>query len=248
MALDVWGFGPQTLHVVLTLFLWLSPLSAQQYTKNALSTAQSSTNPCADDAGKATRCVPDFVNAAFSKEVVASSTCGSPPSRYCKSSADPSGQIRRNCFICDANHAKRRHPASYLTDLNNPSNLTCWMSEPFVQYPQNVTLKLSLTKKYELTYISLQFCSARPDSMGIFKSVDYGKTWVPFQYYSSSCQEMYGKSPPRRRHQGQRAGGAVLGGLQQPGPPSPGPGWPSAPWRGAPPPTTSTTAPCCRTG
>lgn len=42
---------------------------------------------------------------------------------------------------------------------------------------------------------SLQFCSARPHSMAIYKSVDYGKTWIPFQYYSNDCKKMYGKSP-----------------------------------------------------
>lgn len=194
-----WGpwRGTKSVVVVLTLFMLWRPsalVSAQQY-RNMFAVQQAPPDPCFDDNSKPKRCIPDFVNAAFSKEVVASSTCGSPPSRYCKSSTDQSGQIKRNCFICDANHAKRRHPAAYLTDLNNPNNLTCWMSEPFVQYPQNVTLKLSLNKKYELTYISLQFCSARPDSMGIYKSVDYGKTWVPFQYYSSDCKKMYSKSP-----------------------------------------------------
>lgn len=31
--------------------------------------------------------------------------------------------------------------------------------------------------------------------MAIYKSVDYGKTWTPFQYYSNDCQKMYNKSP-----------------------------------------------------
>jgi netrin receptor unc-5 len=176
------------------VLLVLSPVLGQAQYRNMFAAQQAPPDPCYDESGKPTRCIPDFVNAAFSKEVVASSTCGSPPSRYCKSSMD-GGQIKRNCFICDASNPKRRHPPAYLTDLNNPNNLTCWMSEPFVQYPQNVTLKLNLNKKYELTYISLQFCSARPDSMAIFKSVDYGKTWIPFQYYSSDCKKMYRKSP-----------------------------------------------------
>jgi len=65
-------------------------------------------------------------------------------------------------------------------------------------YQDNVTLVLSLDKTYELTYISLQFCSRRfkPDSMAIYKSVDYGNTWQAFQFYSSSCRKDYGK-PPR---------------------------------------------------
>ncbi|KAH3869342.1 hypothetical protein DPMN_032505 [Dreissena polymorpha] len=150
-------------------------------------------DPCYDEVDKPKRCIPDFINAAFGVDVKASSTCGSPPSRYCTSNTDKDGSIIRNCFICDANHAKRQHPPAYLTDLNNPNNLTCWISEPFVQFPHNVTLTLSLGKKFELTYVSLQFCSARPDSMAIYKSTDYGKTWVPFQYYSSNCKKMYGK-------------------------------------------------------
>jgi netrin receptor unc-5 len=31
--------------------------------------------------------------------------------------------------------------------------------------------------------------------MAIYKSMDYGKTWVPFQFYSSQCKKMYSKSP-----------------------------------------------------
>jgi netrin receptor unc-5 len=81
-----------------------------------------------------------------------------------------------------------------LTDLNNPNNLTCWISDAFQDPDENVTLTLSLGKKYELTYISLQFCSPKPDSLAIYKSMDYGETWHPFQYYSSQCRKIYGRS------------------------------------------------------
>lgn len=61
--------------------------------------------------------------------------------------------------------------------------------------PDNVSLTLSLGKKYELTYVSLQFCPStpKPDSIAIFKSMDYGKTWQPFQFYSSQCRRVYGR-------------------------------------------------------
>lgn len=118
--------------------------------------------------------------------------------RYCE---PMSGKSEQGCHVCDVSQPRQSHPASFLTDLNNPNNLTCWRSEPMQPHPQgyqdNVTLVLSLEKTYELTYISLQFCSRRfkPDSMAIYKSVDYGNTWQAFQFYSSSCRKDYGKQP-----------------------------------------------------
>ncbi|XP_072044418.1 netrin-1-like isoform X2 [Amphiura filiformis] len=153
---------------------------------------QNQPDPCYDIDGNPRRCVPDFVNAAFGMPVIASSTCGTPPSRFCALSSGADGERQRNCFVCDASQPKRRHPPDYLTDLHNPNNLTCWQSEPFTTSPHNVTLQLALGKKFELTYISAEFCSLRPDSMAIYKSQDYGKTWQPYQYYSSQCRKMYG--------------------------------------------------------
>lgn len=154
-------------------------------------------DPCYDE-DRPRRCMPDFVNAAFERNVIASSTCGlGGPTRYCEPSQDGNGQ----CHVCDDSVPRRRFPASYLTDLNNPNNVTCWRSEPLVSAqnfnapPDNVTLTLSLGKKYELTYVSLQFCprAAKPDSIAIYKSTDYGKTWQPFQFYSSLCRKVYGR-------------------------------------------------------
>nr|AMY99569.1 netrin [Terebratalia transversa] len=156
---------------------------------------QAPPDPCLNEMGYDIQCVPDFVNAAFGKNVIASSTCGTPANRYCTSSTDNYGKIVRNCEICDANNPKRNHRAAYLTDLNNPNNVSCWISQPYIQYPKNVTLTLSLGKKFELTYISLQFCSSRPQSMALYKSMDYGRTWIPFQFYSSTCKKMFHKSP-----------------------------------------------------
>nr|CAD7608999.1 unnamed protein product [Timema genevievae] len=162
---------------------------------------QNPMDPCYDE-HRPKRCIPDFVNAAFGNPVEASSTCGtSVPVRYCDM-VDPSGGVPGACHVCDDTLLKRRHPASFLTDLNNPNNVTCWRSEPIVTLPSsphappdNVTLTLSLGKKYELTYVSLQFCprGAKPDSIAIYKSMDYGKTWQAFQFYSGQCRKVYGR-------------------------------------------------------
>ena len=115
--------------------------------------------------------------------------------RFCMMTEDSHGVMRDNCETCDAKEWTKSHPASLLTDLNNSQNMTCWISEPSIDYPHNVTLTLSLGKKFELTYVSLQFCNRFADSMAIYKSVNRGKTWVPFQFYSTQCKTMYGRDP-----------------------------------------------------
>nr|AVK72273.1 netrin [Xenoturbella bocki] len=183
-----------SIHFVLHLVIFSSVVVCNSFGQlNVFAAQQNPPDPCYNEEDESVRCIPDFVNAAFGREVVGSSTCGVPPNRYCVlSRPDPNVEVQRSCHICDANSPKRRHPASHLTDLNNPNNLTCWISE-YVQHPQNVTLTLSLGKKFELTYVSLQFCSPRPDSMSVFKSMDFGRTWMPFQYYSAQCRRMYNR-------------------------------------------------------
>ncbi|CAH0398931.1 unnamed protein product [Chilo suppressalis] len=164
----------------------------------ALALAASPPDPCYED-GHPRRCIPDFVNAAFGAPVVASSVCGRrSPERLC----DPPGDQPPDtaCHVCDTARPDRRQPPQHLTDLNNPNDVTCWRSSalPTASYdspPDNVSLTLSLGKKYELTYVSLQFCpkAARPDSVAIYKSADYGVTWQPFQFYSSQCRRVYGR-------------------------------------------------------
>uniref|UniRef100_A0AC34QHP3 Netrin-1 n=1 Tax=Panagrolaimus sp. JU765 TaxID=591449 RepID=A0AC34QHP3_9BILA len=165
-------------------------------------------DPCYDSAGRPVRCVPDFINAAFGKPVIASSTCGMrSPSKFCTVKENELGLLEETCETCDARDFSKAHPASLLTDLNNSQNLTCWVSEPSNEYPHNVTLTLSLGKKFELTYVSLQFCNRLADSMAIYKSVNGGKTWIPFQFYSTQCKSMYGREPEAQigRHNEQEA-------------------------------------------
>ncbi|XP_075949707.1 netrin 2 isoform X2 [Anarhichas minor] len=161
---------------------------------NPFAGQQTPPDPCYDDTGAARRCIPEFINAAFGKDVMVSSVCGRPASRSCSvvERSDDRPSVR-TCQICDAADPRRAHPASYLTDLNSAHNLTCWQSENLNTSPHNVTLTLSLSKKFEITYVSLQFCSPRPESLAIYKSMDYGKTWVPYQFYSSQCRRMYNR-------------------------------------------------------
>jgi hypothetical protein len=94
------------------------------------------------------------------------------------------------CHVCDA---QRPRPPTWMTDLNNPSNLTCWESDPLASDSVNVTLTLRLGKRFELTYVSLTFCGQKPDSLAILKSTDFGRTWQPFHFYSSHCKKVYSR-------------------------------------------------------
>ncbi|KAK1164947.1 netrin-3-like [Acipenser oxyrinchus oxyrinchus] len=177
---------------------WRLPLSvcllaAVAQALNPFVAQQSQPDPCYEENGAARRCIPEFINAAFGKEVQVSSTCGRPASRSCSIMEREERPAVRSCQVCDASEPRRAHPASYLTDLNSAHNLTCWQSENFHHSPQNVTLTLSLGKKFEITYVSLQFCSPRPESLAIYKSMDYGRNWTPYQFYSSQCRKMYNR-------------------------------------------------------
>lgn len=181
--------------ILIYFFIQCNAGSSDAYLK--MFASQPPTDPCYDE-DRPRRCIPEFVNAAFGQPIIASSTCGlKEPIRYCDL-GDPNGI---SCHICDAAYPKKSFPPSALTDLNNPNNVSCWRSQPVpAPYglnapPDNVTLTLSLGKKYELTYVSLQFCpkTIKPDSIAIYKSADYGKTWLPFQFYSSQCRKVYGR-------------------------------------------------------
>ncbi|KAJ8877019.1 hypothetical protein PR048_021471 [Dryococelus australis] len=79
-------------------------------------------------------------------------------------------------------------PTRHLTDLNNSNNVTCWRS--YAPDGDNVTLTLSLGKRFEVTYVSLQVCpgSPPPDSLAILKSADEGRSWRAYQLYAGDCR------------------------------------------------------------
>ena len=179
-------------------------------------------DPCYDRlTGVAQRCIPAFENVAYGKQVTASSTCGQTPMTYCTQPSSLNGagggqalsfrssasspfdqqqqqQQQQQCGVCDKANVQS---ASHLTDMEATTNATCWVSAPVYDPTQtaNVSLHIAFGKKYELTYISMQFCTGiKPDSLSILKSMDYGKTWVPFQFYSSECKRVFGR-PVRAR-------------------------------------------------
>ena len=91
------------------------------------------TDNCYDEYGNARFCEPEFENVALERPVQVSSECGAPATRFCTTYLNERNDQVRNCHICDQQHPKNRHPAAYLTDLNNPTSPTCWVSAPIGQ-------------------------------------------------------------------------------------------------------------------
>ena len=149
---------------------------------------------CNDPFDRPVRCMPEFENAAFNKIVKSNNTCGSPPSEFCVQTTVTSP--KKECELCSANDTRYKHPSIYITDIKEDQNFTWWQSDTLLNNPERkiVTLTLELEKSYDVTYIRIRFRSPRPESMAIYKrtSSDPSAPWVPYQYFSASCNKTFG--------------------------------------------------------
>ncbi|XP_069465378.1 laminin subunit gamma-3 [Ambystoma mexicanum] len=149
---------------------------------------------CYDQAGAPQYCLPGFENAAFLRQLLVTNTCGSPPEEYCLQTGSRGASTP--CHRCDAGHPSLHHNASALTDLHSDEAPTWWQSQSMalgVQYPHSVNITLHLGKSHEITYVRLKFHTSRPESFAIYKRSRADGPWVPYQYYSATCQKTYGK-------------------------------------------------------
>lgn len=141
-------------------------------------------------------CQPPFENIAFQKDIEASNTCGQErPESYCVQTG--ASGATQTCGVCDSKDPTTTHDSRLLTDFNNINKITWWQSQSMldgeVQSPNSINLTLHLGKAFEITYVRLRFHSPRPESFAIYKKTcgDQNCPWIPYQYYSGSCDMTY---------------------------------------------------------
>ncbi|XP_042696582.1 netrin-G1 isoform X2 [Chrysemys picta bellii] len=120
-------------------------------------------------------------------------TCGDPPETFC---AMGNPYMCNN--ECDATTNELAHPPELMFDLEGRHPSTFWQSTTWKDYPKplQVNITLSWNKTIELTdNIVITFESGRPDQMILEKSLDYGRTWQPYQYYATDCLDAFHMDP-----------------------------------------------------
>ncbi|KAK1794868.1 hypothetical protein P4O66_010069 [Electrophorus voltai] len=99
---------------------------------------------------------------------------------------------------CDAGTEELAHPPELMFDFEGRNPTTFWQSTSWRKYPKPlvVNITLSWNKTIELTDdIVITFESGRPEQMVLEKSLDYGRTWQPYQFYATDCLDAFTMEP-----------------------------------------------------
>uniref|UniRef100_A0A672MXZ0 Laminin, alpha 5 n=1 Tax=Sinocyclocheilus grahami TaxID=75366 RepID=A0A672MXZ0_SINGR len=150
---------------------------------------------------------PPYFNLAEGTKITATATCGVDENEqpiqdlYCKLvggpvSGDPSQTIQgQYCDICTSKDTNRAHP------INNAIDGTerWWQSPPLSRSAKynTVNVTLDLGQLFHVAYVLIKFAnSPRPDLWVLEHSIDFGKTYKPWQFFASSkrdCIERFGQ-------------------------------------------------------
>ncbi|XP_056396471.1 netrin-G2 [Hyla sarda] len=122
-------------------------------------------------------------------------TCGDPAEYFC---------THENPYLCsdecDASTPDLAHPPSHMVDKDEEGLATYWQSVTWKRYPEPLVANITMSwnKTIELTDdIVVTFEYGRPTAMMLEKSLDYGRTWHPYQYYADDCIEAFGMTPKK---------------------------------------------------
>uniref|UniRef100_A0A4W6G0T1 Laminin, alpha 5 n=2 Tax=Percomorphaceae TaxID=1489872 RepID=A0A4W6G0T1_LATCA len=150
---------------------------------------------------------PPYFNLAEGTKITATATCGEDDTGrtvhdlYCKLvggpvSGDPSQTIQgQYCDICSQGDSDRAHPITNAIDGTE----RWWQSPPLSRSTEynEVNVTLDLGQLFHVAYVLIKFAnSPRPDLWVLERSIDFGQTYRPWQYFASSkrdCIERFGQ-------------------------------------------------------
>jgi len=131
---------------------------------------------CDNSAG----CFPPTGNIALFRNISTSSTCGENGTTFFAPFGAGSGMQ-----ICSADNPAVAYPAS---NINDNDTTTAWQSDTGVT---NVTVQLDLEGPMLFESMTIIWSTPRPTAMIIERSSDFGDSWVPYRYYSTSCENFF---------------------------------------------------------
>ncbi|KAM6217519.1 laminin subunit alpha-3-like [Rhynchocyon petersi] len=150
---------------------------------------------------------PPYFNLAAAARIWATATCGERepgggrPELYCKLVGGPTAERHGHtiqgqfCDYCNSKEPRRAHPVTNAIDGTE----RWWQSPPLssgAQYNQ-VNVTLDLGQLFHVAYVLIKFAnSPRPDLWVLERSVDFGSTYLPWQYFAHSkldCWEQFGQ-------------------------------------------------------
>ncbi|KAF4024914.1 hypothetical protein G4228_016858 [Cervus hanglu yarkandensis] len=156
---------------------------------------------------------PPYFNLAEAARIWATATCGERepggarprPELYCKLVGGPtapgSGHTIQGqfCDYCNSEDPRKAHPVTNAIDGSE----RWWQSPPLssgMQY-NKVNVTLDLGQLFQVAYVLIKFAnSPRPDLWVLERSVDFGSTYSPWQYFAHSkvdCLEQFGQEANR---------------------------------------------------
>ncbi|XP_043921292.1 laminin subunit alpha-3 isoform X3 [Protopterus annectens] len=155
---------------------------------------------------------PPYFNLAERAQIRATATCGEDetgrpwPELYCKLVGGPAAGFAsytiqgQFCDHCNSSIPSKSHPISYAIDGTE----RWWQSPPLsrgLQYNE-VNVTLDLGQLFHVAYVLIKFAnSPRPDLWALERSVDFGRTYEPWQYFANlkrDCLEVFRKRPEAR--------------------------------------------------
>uniref|UniRef100_A0A8C5SYR3 Laminin subunit alpha 3 n=1 Tax=Laticauda laticaudata TaxID=8630 RepID=A0A8C5SYR3_LATLA len=163
----------------------------------------------------ALRLRPPYFNLAEATRIWATATCGQDESGrprlelFCKlvggPAASPAGQTIQGqfCDYCNAADPNKAHPIDYAIDGTEH-----WWQSPSLSLGlkyDEINVTLDLGQLFHVAYVLIKFAnSPRPDLWVLERSIDFGRTYTPWQYFAYSkadCWEHFRKeanSPLRK--------------------------------------------------